>query len=350
MINNCSFSADGRLFLFSDAESMVLVESATGRPLGYAVSEDEGLTNAAIAPDGSMVVSLEKTALVVRKTPLLHEVTRIAVREGAPFIFANVDRLVTVLLGKGDTPDDEIVAIDVQTGRLVQALSLTLPVPDSGLARRISGLPRGNSCPDDETCNNQEMEPEPVGRRVEELKVTGDFVAAAWRGGSSSLHRISDGKLIGAFRPRGETWKSGLITLQPKPPRAALATSPKVIGSLGPPLSVTALVDLDTGRISSILDECRWVSDLAFSESGDQLAVGDLRSACVHDARSGRFLYKTATVRDAWKLDDDLQDVVISRLGTTRWFLATADGSWAVMEGTDGRLVAKGFGSDLAIF
>ncbi len=349
MLNNCSFSADRRIFVFSDSESMVLAETAAGRPLGYAVSKDEGLSNVVIASDASIVVSVERSALIVRETPLLHVLARIAVREGAPFTFLNAEKIVTVRLGKGDTPDDEIVVLEARSGRVVQSLQLTVPVPDAGLSRKISGLPRGSSCPDDETCAKQELEPEPVGRRVEELKTAGDIVAAAWRGGSTTLHRISDGKLIGAYRPRGETWKPGLVALLAKPARAALATSPKVLGNLGPPLSVTALVDLETGRVSSLLEECRWVTDIAFSESGDQLLVGDLRRACIHDAHSGKFVARTAPVREAWDVDDDLQDTLISRLGASRWFLATADGSWAVVAAAGGKLVTKGFGSDLAI-
>jgi hypothetical protein len=348
-LSNCSFSADGSKLLLSDSESMVFAETTTGRPLGYAVSKDEGLSNVVIASDASIVVSLEKVALVVRETPLLRVLSRIAVREGAPFVFVGAERLATVRLGKGDTPDDEIVVLEARSGRVVQMLPLSVPVPDAGLSRKISGLPRGNSCPDDETCVKQEQEPEPVGRRVEELKAIGDFVAAEWRGGSTTLHKISEGKLVGAFRPRGETWKSGLVALQARPARAALATSPKVLGSLGPPLSVTALVDLDTGRVSGLLEECRWVTDIAFSEAGDQLLVGDLRRACIHDARSGKFLVRTAAVREAWDADDDLQDTALSRLGASRWFLTTADGSWAVVEAANGKIIAKGFGSDSAI-
>jgi hypothetical protein len=349
LLGNCSFSGDGRLLLFSDAESLVFAESASGRPLGYAVSKDAGLSSAILAADASIVVNLEKAVLVVRETPLLGVRARIAAREDAPFAFVDAARLVTVRPGKGATADDEIVVLEARSGRVVQQLPLTVPVPDAGLSRKIAGLPRGSDCRNEEACNKQELEPEPVGRRVEELKAVGDVVAAGWSGGSTTLHRISDGRLIGAYRPRGETWKPGLVTLQAKPAKAAMATSLKVLGNLGPPLSVTALVDLETGRVTSLLDECRWVTDIAFSESGEQLLVGDLRRACIHDARSGKFMAKTAFVREAWDVDDDLQDTVLSRLGASRWFLTTGDGSWAVVEAANGKLVTKGFGSDSAI-
>ena len=347
-MDSSSVSADGRYLLLPDTESLLLAEADTGRPLGFAPNPDGSRSRATFSIGGQLVAHLDRAQLVLREVPTLREVIRVASRPGAPYSFGPAQQLVVVRSGIGTAADDELHVLDAKTGASLRALPLTAPVPDAGLARRVAGLPRVRDCGDDETCLAQELQPDPIGRRVEQLHVVDDYVAVGWQGGSSTIHRLSDGKLLGAFRPRGETWKSGLIAVQSNPPRAAVATSPRVVADLGPPLSVTALLDLERGQVIALLDECRWVSDLAFAENGSHLVVGDLLHACFHDARNGSYVGKTLDVREAWQ-HDDLQDVRLKRLGDSRWVLTTADGSWAVVEAASGKTILRGFASEPTI-
>lgn len=387
--DSASFSEDGGLYVVSDAETLSVVDARTGRFLGLSVHDyDQALERPALSPKGTFVVAPSGTALLVYDSRGLAVRSRIGARRDAPFAFLSDTQIVTVRLGQpasgtfvsrgqflqrnvealGPRPtpkstdenqqmasvpqtdfgaeeefsDDEIVIVDLPSGKTQQLLRLASP-PDQGMLRKVASLPPSQRCNDSDECQRFELNPVPIGRRVEEFKISSGMIVGSWRGGATTFHRVKDGKLIGAFRSRGERWKPGLVAIWPKPPRAAIVTSlPGVGRGNEPPFSVTALFDLSQGRVIELIDECRWATGLAFSPDGMRLMVGDLRRACLHDGRTGRFLHTTDEVRPVRGADDDLQDVTVRPAPEGRWLLTTLDGSFGIIDGLSGRALYRG--------
>jgi hypothetical protein len=385
--DSASFSEDGGLYVVSDAETLAVVDAHTGRFLGLGVHDyDQALERPALSPKGTFVVAPAGSALLVYDSRGLAVRSRIGARRDAPFAFLSDNQIVTVRLGQpasgtfvsrgqflqrnvealrqrpiprvtgdetesnsqtdfGDEEefsDDEIVVVDLPSGRTQQLLRLASP-PDHGMLRKVASLPPSQRCNDTDECQRFELNPIPIGRRVEELRISSGMIVSSWRGGATTFHRVRDGKLMGAFRSRGERWKPGLVAIWPTPPRAAVVTSlPDVGRGSEPPFSVTALFDLNQGRVIELIDECRWATGLAFSADGTRLMVGDLRRACLHDGRTGRFLQTTDEVRPARGADDDLQDVAVRPAPEGRWLLTTLDGSFGIIDGASGRALYRG--------
>jgi hypothetical protein len=382
LLEGAVFSEDGRAYVVSDAETLLVADAATGRFLGLRVHDSKAaLEGPALSPKATTVVAPSASELVVYQSRGLTQRLRIAARRDAPFAFLSDDKLVTVRLGSAasampvsreqflqrsissapdphdpsrltpapqqedpdsELSDDEIVVVDLQTGKTDSVLRLG-PPPDQGLLRKVASLPPSRRCNDNDECRRYEFNPVPIGRRVEQLKIAAGMVVAGWQGGATTFHRLRDGKLVGAFRSRGERWKPGLVAIWPNPPRAAVATSlPSVGRGNEPPFSVTALVDLKQGRVLELIDECRWATSLSFSRDGTKLMVGDLRRACLHDARTGRHLETTEEVRPQRGNEDNLQDVSVRSIPEGRWLLTTADGTFGVFDGKDGRALLRG--------
>lgn len=380
---DASVSADGKAYAFGDAETLLVAEAATGRFLGLRVHDSgASATGPALSPKASVVIAPSAAELRVYETNGLALRLRIQVRKDAPFTIISDDQLVTVRLGEpakeapeargqllqrsisglsdsggpaglaartkrdaqadAELSDDEIIVVDLRTGKTQKVYTLA-PPPDQGLLRKVASLPPSQLCNETGDCRQYELDPTPIGRRVEQLRVVAGTVVAAWQGGATTFHRLRDGKLMGAFRSRGERWKPGLVAIWPNPPRAAVVTSlPNVGRGNEPPFSVTALFDLNQGRMLEILDECRWATGLAFSADGTKLMVGDLRRACLHDGRSGRYLETTEEVRPVRGADDNLQDVSVRSGPAGRWLLTTADGTYGVFSERDGRALFRG--------
>lgn len=381
LIETASFSEDGGLYVVADAETLLVGDAENNRVLGLRVHDyGAGLERPALSPKGSVVVAPSGKELLVYESRGLVQRLRVATRRNAPYAFVSDDKLVTVRLGDAEqgtiasrgqllqrtlpaastatapTPsrtqkgveadaelsDDEIVVVDLHSGKSEQAYKL-VPPPDQGLLRKVASLPPSQRCNDTDECQRFELNPVPIGRRVDALKVAAGMVIASWHGGATTIHRLRDGKLMGAFRSRGERWKPGLVAIWPKPPRAAVVTSlPGVGRGNEPPFSVTALFDLTQGRVIELIDECRWATGLAFSVDGNKLMVGDLRRACLHDGKTGRYLQTTDEVRPARGYEDDMQDVSVRPAPLGRWLLTTADGTFGVFDGTDGSAVYRG--------
>jgi hypothetical protein len=378
-------SADGRILLVSDPESLLVAEAATGKILGLVVHElGAEAQPPRLSPKGALVAAPAGDSIVIYDTRGLTEVTRVAARSGAPFAFMDEEHLVTARLGatevyrpqptkessrflsrdlaspagkppatlvlpdlqEVDAPseqsDDELVVLELKTGKVQKTLKLTAPL-EQGPLRRVTSLPTSEACLRNQDCERFAFNPVPIGRRVESVKVDAGIVSAVWRGGSVSIHRTRDGKLMGAFRSRGERWKPGLVAVVSDPPRAAVATSlPELGRGSEPAVSVTALVDLKAGRLIELVDECRWATGLGFSQDGRTLMVGDLRKACLHDARTGRHLVTTEEIRPSLGPADEQEDVTIRSFQDGRWLLRTLDGSYGVFDGTSGKAQLRG--------
>jgi hypothetical protein len=384
LLDGASFSDDAAALTVGDNETIVVADGPTGRLLGLRQHDAEGGVGPAMSPKSSLVVAAAGDELHVYESRGLSIRLRIAARHDAPYAFLAEDKLVTVRLGPtnsaspvfreqllqrnlpfpkpvanapslvsvattkrvqdSDTElsDDEIIVVNLRTGKTEQVMPLTAP-PDQGLLRKVASLPPSQRCNATDECDRYEFNPVPIGRRVDQIKIAAGMVVAGWRGGATTLHRLRDGKLLGAFRSRGERWKPGLVAIWPNPPRAAVATSlPNVGRGNEPPFSVTALVDLNHGRVLELIDECRWTTGLAFSNDGTKLMVGDLRRACLHDARTGRHLETTDEIRPALGVTDDLQDVSVRAIPNRRWLLTTADGAFGVFDEQAGKTVLRG--------
>jgi hypothetical protein len=348
-------SADSSAYVLADAETLLAVEATTGHFMGLRV-HDRGSDAAspALSPKATVVVAPAADSLRIYDARGLGLRLSVNTRRDAPFAFVSDDKLVTVRLsldlGQGqpvplandEVFDDELVIVDLHTGKTDRVLKLGSP-PDHGLMRKVASLPSSSHCNESVDCREFELDPMPIGRRVEQLRIVMGTIVAAWRGGATTFHRLRDGKLLGAFRARGERWKPGLVAVWSKPPRAAVVTSLPNLGRGGePPFSVTALFDLNQGRVLQILDECRWATGLAFSSDGSKLMVGDLRRACLHDASNGRYLATTEEVRPARGIEDDQQDVAVRSVPSGRWLLTTADGTYAVFDEQRGRALYRG--------
>jgi hypothetical protein len=241
-----------------------------------------------------------------------------------------------------EAADDELTVIELKTGKVDNVLKLTIP-PDQGLLRRVASLPRSEECSRSSDCERFAFNPAAIGRRVEDIRVHAGVIGVAWRGGSVSLHRIRDQVLIGSFRARGEHWKPGLFAIMDNPPRAAVVTSTPELGrGSEPSFSVTALVDLKSGKVVELIDECRWATGLSFSLDGKTLMVGDLRKACLHDARTGRLREVTEEVRLATGPSDELQDVSVRPVQAQRWLLRTLDGTYGIFDEKNGKALLRG--------
>lgn len=381
LMESAVFSADASMYSLGDAETVLVADAASGRLIGLRLHDSENaLIGPSISPSASVVVAPSGPDLLVYESRGLTLRRRVSARNDAPFTFLSDDKLVTVRLGSSETAmpvsrtqlitrslparsgqggvdspeqasedggelaDDEIVLIDLATGKLDRTFKLS-PPPDLGLMRKVASLPPSQHCNDVDECRRYELNPIPIGRRVEQLKISAGMIVASWRGGATTFHRLKDGKLLGAFRSRGERWKPGLVAIWPKPPRAAVVTSlPNVGRGSEPPFSVTALIDLNRGRVLELIDECRWATGLAFSQDGTKLMVGDLRRACLHDGRTGRHLDTTDEVRPARGYDDDLQDVSVRSIPGDRWLLRTADGAFGVFDEKGGKTLLRGKG------
>lgn len=363
-------SEDGTVFVLSDPETLLVVEATSGRFMGLRVRDQgAGAVGPALSPKASFVVAPSADGLGVYDAKGLVLRSTVQARKDAPFAFLSDDKLVTVRLGVAQRPepiprthllqrsvsaepgtdakdvelaDDEMVVSDLRTGKVDKVIKLA-PPPDQGLMRKVASLPPSRHCNETDDCQRYELDPSPIGRRVEQFRIVNGTLVAAWQGGATTFHRLRDGKLLAAFRSRGERWKEGLVAIWPKPPRAAVVTSlPNVGRGSEPPFSVTALFDLNQGRVLEILDECRWATGLAFSSDGTKLMVGDLRRACLHDGRSGRYLATTEEVRPARGIDDNQQDVSVRSVPAGRWLLTTADGTYGLVEEQGGRMLYRG--------
>ena len=356
--DNATLSTDGKVLAVGDRGTIYVADAASGFVLGLRVHDFGEVASApGVSPKGTYVVAPSEERLVVYETRGLAQRATIATRDGAPFAFLDDEHIVTVRLGapqvaspaspeieRGyvvreladlkppvkvkasggatstnaasnevvepnaaspnlattaplEQADDELLVVELKTGKIKKTLKLTAP-PDQGLMRRVASLPRSEDCSRNADCERFAFNPTAIGRRVQSLKVGAGVISAVWRGGSVSLHRVRDGLLIGSFRARGEHWKPGLVAVMDNPPRAAIATSTPELGRGNEPaFSVTALVDLKLGKVVELIDDCRWATALSFSLDGKSLMVGDLRKACLHDARTGRLLETTEEVR-----------------------------------------------------
>jgi hypothetical protein len=373
-----TLSEDGRFLVVGDRETLHVSDASSGFVLGLRAHDFGGTTEEPkVSPKGTYVVAPTATGLLVYETRGLLQRTAVPTRFDAPFAFLDDRHVVTVRLGKAEIPtsprpeprvhvlrelapeeasaeppsagplvgeqaDDELIIVDVATGKIQKTLKLTMP-PDQGLLRRVASLPKGELCEEAQDCDRFAFNPVPIGRRVVRLQIQAGVISAIWRGGSVSLHRVRDQKLLGSFRPRGEYWKPGLVAVIADPPRAAVATSlPEMGRGVEPPFSVTALIDLERGRVIQLIDECRWATGLSFSLDGKRLMVGDLRKACMHDARTGKLLDTTEEVRPALGHPDEHADVELRPLQEGRWILRTADGSFGVFDGKSGKALFRG--------
>jgi hypothetical protein len=384
-------SADGRILVVGDKNTLYVCDAASGFVYGLKVHDfGHSEIEPGISPKGTYVVAPSSEQLIVYETKGLVKRTALAVRSGAPFAFIDDEHIVTVRLGarekvpaaeptarqnyvvrelsdlkaprtaavaepSSSTPsdaiptflkeeaDDEMLVMELPTGKVTRTLKLNMP-PDQGLLRRVASLPRSEDCSRSADCERFAFNPVAIGRRVDSFKVGAGMISAIWRGGSVSLHRVRDGKLIGSFRSRGENWKPGLVAVVDNPPRAAVATSTLELGRGNePPFSVTALVDLKLGKVVQLIDDCRWATGLSFSLDGKSLMVGDLRKACLHDAITGRLLETTEEVRPSLGPQDELQDVEVRPLRAGgRWLVRTADGAFGVFEGSGGKALLRG--------
>jgi len=397
MRKRVSVSNRGDRFVLSDEDTVLAFDAVVGVSLGLrAHAFGRQAERAEISPGGTYVVAPTVDYLTVYGVPGLVERAQVPVRSQAPFAFLDDTHVITVRLGAPsesaatvaadsqnyvvrelqnlkrpkspataeasvlrttsvalpagatEQSDDELVVIDLSTGKLDKTFKLTTP-PDQGLLRRVASLPQGDLCGQSVDCERFAFNPTPIGRRVESLKVQAGVVAASWRGGSVSIHRLRDGKLLGSFRPRGEHWKPALVAVVNDPPRAAIATSlPEMGRGNEPPFSVTALVNLDKGQVVELIDDCRWATAVAFSKDGRSLMVGDLRKACLHDALTGKLRETTEEVRLARGAGDELEDVDVRPVQSGRWLLRTADGAFGVFDERDGKAVLRGqFQGDL---
>jgi len=359
-------SGDGRLLLLIDEQSVGLFSAEQVQPLGFVLRDVEFPEQLPqFTPDGTQVLVPAGEALIAYDVEGLHEQRRFAVRPGAPFAFVDGSTLMTARLGAAPEPeleddraatsddededqelesnaDDEIVLLDWISGKELRRLELVAP-PVRGLARRVARLPGGLECTDDDDCLHQSLDPAPAGRRLRRLQVGGDVVVGAWRGGDTTLHRLSDGRLLGAFRARGETWKPPEVALGALPARAAVITSyASAQTAVGPPLSVVALLDLSRGTVQELLEECRWGTSVAFSADGSRVMVGDSLQACLHDAKTGRLLAVTEPVRPERGGGDDQQDVTVSPIASGRWLAVTDDGAFGVFDEASGSFLLQG--------
>jgi hypothetical protein len=384
LFRSAVFSENGAAFVVGTSETLLVGDAATGGFLGLRVHDYAGSqVGPALSPKASFAVAPSGAELVVYQSKGMVPHLHIAARRDAPFAFIADDKLVTVRLGEasGESPplrelslqrtmhfapavpkgeaspatlenvdaveenpvlDDELIVVNLNTGKTEKVLKLTTP-PDGGLLRKVASLPPSRLCNDIDACSRFELDPSPIGRRVEHLKSASGMIVASWQGGATTFHRLKDDRLIGAFRSRGERWKPGLVALWSKPPRAAVATSlPNVGTGAEPPLSVTALVDLERGRVIELIDECRWTTGLAFSDDGTKLMVGDLRHACLHDARTGRHLETTDELRPSHGVEDNEQDVAVRSMADGRWFLRTLDGTFGVFDEKTGKTLVRG--------
>jgi hypothetical protein len=383
LLESAAFSENGAVYAVGDAETLLAADTSTGKLLGLRAHDfNDVMVGPAVSPQASVVVAPSASELLVYETKGLALRLRIAARKDAPIAFITDDKLVTVRLGpagsaeplsreqlqqrnlraasvprgpsgfasappqepttEDELSDDEIIVVDLHNGKTEKVLGLVAP-PDQGLMRKVASLPPSRRCNDNDECRSYEFNPVPIGRRVEQLRIASGMVVAGWQGGATTFHRLRDGKLVGAFRSRGERWKPGLVAIWPKPPRAAVVTSlPNVGRGSEPPFSVTALVDLNQGRVLELIDECRWATDLAFSRDGTKLMVGDLRRACLHDARTGRYLETTDEVRPSYGSDDDLQDVLVRPAPAGRWLVTAADGAFGIFDERSGKALLRG--------
>lgn len=386
VVDHATTSADGRVLLVTDPESLLAAEAESGKVLGMVVHDvGSEAERPRLSPKGGFVAAPAGDSIVLYDVRGLTELTRVAARPAAPFAFLDEERLVTVRLGAKElyrplptkestrhihrelvTPegkaaagtlvlpdaaeveapseqsDDELVIIEFKTGKVLKTLKLTAQL-ESGPLRRVTSLPPSEACLRNQDCERFAFNPTPIGRRVESLKIDSGIVSAVWRGGSVSIHRLRDGKLMGSFRSRGERWKPGLVAVIADPPRAAVATSlPEVGRGSEPAVSVTALVDLKAGRLIELVDECRWATGLGFSQDGRTLMVGDLRKACLHDAKTGRHLVTTEEVRPSLGPADEQEDVTVRSFGDDRWLLRTLDGSYGVFDAKSGKAQLRG--------
>jgi hypothetical protein len=373
-----TLSHDERFLVLGDRETLYVAEASTGFVLGLRAHDFGGTTvSPEVSPKGTYVVAPTARGFLVYETRGLLPMSEVLTRYDAPLAFLDERHVVTVRLGKAEIPtapsleprvhvlreltpesprpldapagplvgeqaDDELIVVDITSGKIEKTLKLTMP-PDQGLLRRVAALPKGELCDDAQDCDRFAFNPVPIGRRVVRLQIQAGVISAIWRGGSVSLHRVRDQKLLGSFRPRGENWKPGLVAVIADPPRAAVATSlPEVGRGVEPPFSVTALVDLERGRVIQLMDDCRWATGLSFSLDGKRLMVGDLRKACLHDARTGKLLDTTEEVRPAHGHPDEHADVEVKPLQEGRWILRTADGSFGVFDGKSGKALFRG--------
>jgi len=359
-------SDDGRLLLLIDEQSVGLFSADQGQPLGFVLRDREHPENLPqFTPDGQYALMPAGDELVLYDTEGLREQRRFEVRPGAPFAFADGSTLLTARLGAAPEPeldndaaasrddededqepesnaDDEIVLLDWTSGKELRRIELAAP-PMRGLARRVARLPGGRQCVDDDDCLHQCLDPAPVGRRLIRLEVHAEVVIGAWRGGDTTLHRLSDGRLLGAFRARGETWRPPQVAVHTQPARAAVITSyASAQTALGPPLSVVALLDLSRGTVRELLEECRWGTSVAFSADGNRVMVGDPLRACLHDAKTGQLLAVTDQVRPEREANDDQQDVTVSPIASGRWLTITDDGAFGVFDEPSSSFLLRG--------
>lgn len=385
--SRASFNDSKDRVLISDAETLLTFDLQKNSPLGLVAHDSErSPVLPLMSPTGAYVVAPQGDRMAVYLTLGLSKVTAIPVRRGAPFAFIDDSHIVTVRLGTPkptpralpaqptnyvvrelqnlkrpgaardtvpesatedalptEVSDDELFVVDLKTGRIERTITLASP-PDTGLLRRVAALPPGEDCASAGDCEKYSFNLAPVGRRVASLRVQSGVLVTSWEGGSASIHRVRDGKLLGSFRPRGESWKPAAVAVVGSPLRAAVATSTREMGRGGePPFSVTALVDLEKGRVVELIDECRWATAVSFSRDGKRLMVGDLRRACLHDGKTGRFIETTEELRAAAGPGDDLQDVEVLPTASGRWLLRTADGTFGVFNENGGKALLRGF-------
>jgi len=221
------------------------------------------------------------------------------------------------------TSDDQLALFDAKSGVEKRRLVLTVP-PSQGLARSIASLPSGADASHFDTFDLRKAV-RPTGRRVQALRVENGIAVASFWGGSITLFRISDGRLLGSYLRRLEGFKPGLTVVHSASMKAAVSTQP---WSLKPnssaPKGTTALVDLVSGTVTQLLDACSFPSGYAFSMDGSKLMVGDLLHACLHDVRTGKLLLKTSNLRAFAGEGDDAQDVFPTALPLGRWLLVTS--------------------------
>ncbi len=337
---NTALSDDGGRLLLTAFDSGLVADTTSGDPLGFFIRES--LNDAAMTSDGRFVVHADTGGLFIRRLPSMKVVARIETREDAPFALLDRRRLVTSRVPADALDPEELIVVDIATGRVTRVLDLKSR-PAIGPKERFTVLPRAW---DADFRGNFGGSPPTEGPQVKSLAVLPDVVAAVWEDGAVTLHRVSNRRLLGSFHPSFTADYRHRVVLHPKPPRAAVATALPPEGE--PDYEGTVLlIDLKKNRVIEALHRCDFVADLAFSGDGRVLAVGDLLEACFHDGRTGRLRSVSQKVREAFEFEDDLMNVILTPVSPTHWLLSTADGATVTARWRDGKVRWLGYGREL---
>ncbi len=318
-----SMSKDGRLLLISEDKSACLFDVAGGKPVGFYTRQAAFGLPDILSPTGDALIGVdassdEKTAdLWIRKTARFEETARVKVGGETPVAFLGNDRVAAARPREGETRD-ELVILSLPFGA-VEAV-LKTPGPSAKTVEPVASEPS-------------------IRLPVKAFVTAPDVIGTIWEDGSVSLHRVSSGHLIGLFEASLLPFGTKKIAFADPTQRAAVSTVKKPSKEDEFPIGRVALVDLTADRTIRLLPNCPYVTDLAFSEDGKVLAVGDLLQVCFFDAKTGRFLRKSGKVREPFgPPDDDLQNVTVSKLDSDLWAAMTGDGALGLLNARTGEV------------